>query len=125
MITAALVGLVPALSLNVGFMISVFCVTPKVALFGLLVSDIIHLVFQGPWQEKVVKKPMVDAEKGMQSSADIHENVQEHVVDAGQALQPDANTHDKKLRLKETTHSDCQQICCWHLGPLDGASESA
>jgi len=77
---ATLVGLVPALSLNVGFMISVFCVTPKVALFGLLCSDIIHLVFQGPWQEKTTKKPVADTEKGLQSSADAYSKAQEHVV---------------------------------------------
>jgi hypothetical protein len=124
LVTATLVGLVPALSLNVGFMISVFCVTPKVALFGLLVSDIIHLVFQGPWQESIAKKPVEDAEKGLQSTADIHENVQEHVVDAGKALQSDANTHDEKPRLKETTRLACEKPCCWHLGSPNGAGDS-
>jgi len=48
-----------------------------------------------------------------------------HVVDTGKALQSDANTHDEKSRLKETTRSECQQICCWHLGSPDGASEIA
>lgn len=125
MLVATLVALVPALSLNVGFLISVFCVTPKVALFGLLFSDIIHLVFQGPWQEYIVKKPVVDAEKGLQSTADIHESVPEHVVDAGNVLQSDANTHDERPRPNETTRSECEQICCWHLGSSNGARESA
>lgn len=105
-------------------MISVFCVTPKVALFGLLFSDIIHLVFQGPWQETVVKKPVVDAEKGLQSTADIHERKPEHVVDAEKVLQSDANTntHDERPRPNETTRSECERICCWHLGSANGAS---
>ena len=61
-------------------MISVFCVTPKVALFGLLISDINHLAFQGPWQEKTAKKPVADAEKGLQSNVGAHGNAQEHLV---------------------------------------------
>lgn len=124
LIVAILVGLIPALSLNAGFMISVFCVTPKIALFGLLVSDIIHLILQGPWQENIVKKPVADAEKGLQVYVAIHENVQKHVEDAGKVLQSDANTHDEKPRLDETTRSECGQICCWHLGPSKGTRES-
>lgn len=96
-------------------MISVFCVTPKVALFGLLVSDLVHMAFQGPWQEKLIKKPVVDAEKGLQSTADIQNNIQEHVVDARKVLHSGANTRDEKPRLGETSRSECEQICCWHL----------
>ena len=91
---ATLVGLVPALSLNVGFMISVFCVTPKIALFGLLVSDIIHLVFQGPWQEKTTKEPVADAEKGLQSSVDAYSKSQEHVV--GVKMQSDDEAYRQR-----------------------------
>ena len=106
-------------------MISVFCVTPKVALFGLLFSDIIHLVFQGPWQETIAKKPVADAEKGLLSTADIHEIVQERAVDAGKVLRSDGSTHDEKPRPNETARSECELICCWHLGPSSGTSESA
>jgi hypothetical protein len=118
LVVTALVGLVPALSLNVGFMISVFCVTPKVALFGLLASDMIHLVLQGPWQEKIAKKPVVDAEKGLQST-------EVYVVDVGNVLQAGGNTRDQKSRLDETTRSDCEKICCWHLRSSSDTSESA
>jgi hypothetical protein len=117
LVVTALLGLVPALSLNVGFMISVFCVTPKVALFGLLVSDILHLVSQGPWQEKIAKKPVLDAEKGLHSA-------EVYVVDVGNALQSGANTRDEKPRLDETSRSECEQICCWHLRSSSGIIES-
>lgn len=113
---ATLVGLVPALSLNVGFMISVFCVTPKIALFGLLVSDIIHLVFQGPWQEKTAKKPVVDAEKGLQSDVDARGNNQEHV--GRMTMQSDDETyrqravqwHDCGEAMKEPLLSDSVKV---------------
>lgn len=98
-------------------MISVFCVTPKIALFGLLASDMIHLAFQGPWQEKISKKPVVDAEKGLQST-------EVYVVDVGNVLQSGANTRDEKPRLDETSRSECEQICCWHLRSSNGTSES-
>lgn len=72
LVVAALVGLIPALSLNLGFLISVFCVTPKFALFGLLFSDIFHLLVNGPWQKEDAKKQEVDVEKGLQSDDDAH-----------------------------------------------------
>jgi hypothetical protein len=117
LVVAALIGLVPALSLNVGFMISVFCVTSKVALFGLLFSDILHLVIQGPWQEMIAKKPVVDAEKGLQST-------EVYVVDVGNVLQSGADTRDEKPSLDEISRSECEQICCWHLMSSSGTSES-
>lgn len=73
LIVAAFVGLVPALVLNVGILISIFCVTPKVAISGLLVSDLLHLVYQGPWQKETKNERVVDEEKGPRSDADKSE----------------------------------------------------
>ena len=70
LVVAALAGLVTALSLNIGFLIGVFCVTPKAALIGLLVSDTLHLAYQGPWQQQEAKEYPVDVEKGLQSNVD-------------------------------------------------------
>lgn len=70
LIVAAFVGLVPALILNTGILISVFCVTPKVAISGLLVSDLLHLAYQGPWQKETKKERVTDEEKGSHSDAD-------------------------------------------------------
>lgn len=68
MIVAALVGLVSALSLNLGPLISVFCVTPKVTLCGMLLSDILHLMLQGPWREEKQNEKVGDVEDGLQSA---------------------------------------------------------
>lgn len=87
-------GLVPALSLSIGFMISVFCVTPKIALFGLLVSDTLHLIFQGHWQENTTTEPVVDVEKGLQSNVDACSKFQEHVV--GVKMQSDDEAYRKR-----------------------------
>ena len=119
LVVSALVGLVSALSFDLSLLISVFCVTPKVVLVGLLVSDILHLVFQGPWQEKNVKEHVVDAEKGSQFDND--ENIKEHVADVEMAVQSDADALEAS-HLSKTTHSGCEQPCCWHIGPSNGTS---
>lgn len=62
---AALVGLVSALSLNLGALISVSVVTPKAALAGLLLSDILHLLLYGPWRAEEKNEKVGDVEDGL------------------------------------------------------------
>jgi hypothetical protein len=93
LVLAALAGLITALSLNIGFLISVFCVTPKAALIGLLVSDTLHLAYQGPWQQQEVKEHPVDVEKGLQSNVDASDNLEEDLTIAVSDTQSDADAH--------------------------------
>jgi hypothetical protein len=75
MTLAAYVGfLVPAI-LSSGFIISIFAVVPKAALVGLLLSDLLHLAFQGPWQEESRRERVGDEEVGSLLDADESEKV--------------------------------------------------
>jgi hypothetical protein len=72
MTLAAYVGfLVPAI-LSSGFIISIFAVVPKAALVGLLLSDLLHLAFQGPWQKESRRGRVGDEEVG--SLLDVDES---------------------------------------------------
>lgn len=68
LIVAAIVGLVSALCLNLGPFISVFCVAPKVTLCGIFLSDILHLVLQGPWRDEDKNEKVGDVEDGLQNA---------------------------------------------------------
>lgn len=63
---ATLIGLVSALSLNLGTLISVSVVTPKAVLAGLLLSDILHLLLYGPWRAEKKTEKEGDVEDGLQ-----------------------------------------------------------
>jgi hypothetical protein len=114
LVVAALAGLIPALSLNIGFLISIFCVTPKVALFGLLVSDILHLVVQGPWQENEAKEQTMDVEKGLQSNAntcDMQSDADAHQQAAIVWYRPGEERRERiLLRAKSSTESVIEAI---------------
>jgi hypothetical protein len=68
MIPVALVGLVVPLILRSGLLISTFCVMPKAALAGLLLSDFLHLALQGPWQKESRRVRVGDEEMGSEKS---------------------------------------------------------
>jgi hypothetical protein len=65
---------VPA-ALSSGFIISIFAVVPKAALVGLLLSDLFHLAFQGPWQKESRRERVGDEEVGPIFDADGSEKV--------------------------------------------------
>lgn len=70
MTLAAYVGfLVPAI-LSSGFIISIFAVVPKAALVGLLLSDLLHLTFQGPRQKESRRERGGDEERASVLDAD-------------------------------------------------------
>jgi hypothetical protein len=64
MIPVALVGFMLPAILCSGLIISTFAVMPKTALVGLLLSDLLHLAFQGAWQEESRRERAVDEEIG-------------------------------------------------------------
>jgi hypothetical protein len=48
---------------------------PKAALLGLLLSDLLHLAFQGPWQKESRRERVDDEEVGSLLDADESEKV--------------------------------------------------
>jgi hypothetical protein len=73
-IPVALAGFTVPLILSSGALISTFAVMPKAAMVGLLLSDLLHLAFQGPWRKESSRKERVgDEETGPYSDADESE----------------------------------------------------
>jgi hypothetical protein len=73
MIPVALIGFTVPAILCSGFTISIFAVMPKAALVGLLLSDLLHLTFQGPWQKESKRERVGDEEMGSFPDADVSE----------------------------------------------------
>jgi hypothetical protein len=69
MIPVALVGVMVPAILCSGILISTFVVMPKAAMVGLLLSDLLHLAFQEPWQKESSRERVGDEETGPKCDA--------------------------------------------------------